>query len=141
MKYDLNRKGIVDYDIYSSSTTANSPSASAPPERTLRIGFVGVGNRGSYHLDCALGIEGVEVPAVCEVKEDRLERAKNWVEEAGQPTPRLYGRSETDFKRMCETEDLDVIICCTSWESARGKSGSDKARLIPDLPEMPSIDR
>ena len=24
--------------------------------KPLRIGFVGVGDRGSYHLDCALGI-------------------------------------------------------------------------------------
>jgi hypothetical protein len=30
--------------------------------KSIRLGFVGVGDRGSYHLDCALGIEGVEIP-------------------------------------------------------------------------------
>ena len=85
-------------------------------EKPLRIGFVGVGNRGSYHLDAALGIEGVLVPAVCDIKDGPLHRAKRWVEEAGQPTPALYGKTETDFVRMCETEDLDVVICSTSWK-------------------------
>lgn len=32
---------------------------------TVRLAFVGV--RGSYHLDAALGIPGVEVPALCEI--------------------------------------------------------------------------
>lgn len=84
--------------------------------KQIRIGFVGIGGRGSYHLDCALGIEGIEVPALCEIREDRLNRAKTWVEESGRPTPNLYGKSETDFVRMCETEKLDVVICSTSWE-------------------------
>lgn len=85
-------------------------------EKSLRIGFVGVGDRGSYHLDAALGIEGVVVPAVCDIKNAHLYRAKRWVEDSGQPTPALYGKSDTDFVRMCEQEDLDVVICSTSWK-------------------------
>jgi hypothetical protein len=82
----------------------------------VRLGFVGIGGRGSYHLDAALGIEGVEVPALCEIQDDRLQRARGWVEESGRPTPALYGRGETDFQRMCAEEDLDCVICSTSWK-------------------------
>ncbi len=85
-------------------------------ERPLRLGFVGVGSRGSYHLDAALGITGVIVPAVCDVQDAALYRAKRWVEEAGQPTPALYGKTDTDFIRMCENEELDAVICATSWQ-------------------------
>jgi predicted dehydrogenase len=85
-------------------------------EKPLRIGFVGVGDRGSYHLDCALGIPGVQVPALCDIKDSYLYRAKKWVEDAGQPTPNLYGKTRTDFVRMCEQEELDCVVCCTSWE-------------------------
>lgn len=85
-------------------------------EKPLRIGFVGVGDRGSYHLDAALGIEGVVVPAVCDINEANLYRAKRWVEAAGQPAPKLYGKTKTDFVRMCEEEDLDLVVCATSWE-------------------------
>lgn len=85
-------------------------------EKTIRLGFVGIGGRGSYHLNAALGIEGVEVPALCELKPVRLHDARRWVEEAGQPTPRLYDRGPEDFRRLCEEEDLDAVICCTPWE-------------------------
>lgn len=85
-------------------------------KKTLRLGFIGIGGRGSYHLNCALGIEGVEVPAICELKPVRLHQAKRWVEEAGLPAPRMYDRGPDDYKRLCEQEDLDAIICCTPWE-------------------------
>ena len=85
-------------------------------KKPLRIGFVGVGDRGSYHLDAALGIEGVVIPAICDIKDGNLYRAKRWIEDAGQPSPTLYGKGNTDFVRMCETEDLDVVICATSWK-------------------------
>jgi len=84
--------------------------------RTLRLGFVGIGGRGTYHLNCALGMEGIEVPAICEVIPKRLQEAKQRIEKAGLPTPRMYGRGVTDFKRLCDNEKLDAIICCTSWE-------------------------
>ena len=85
-------------------------------EKSIRLGFVGIGGRGSYHLNAALGIEGVEVPAICELKPVRLYAAKRWIEEAGQPAPRLYDRGPDDFKRLCEEEDLDAVICSTPWE-------------------------
>lgn len=84
--------------------------------KPIRLGFIGVGGRGSYHLDVSLGIEGVEVPAVCDINATRLHRAKRWVEESGRPAPNLYGDGPTDFKRMCETEELDAVIICTPWE-------------------------
>ncbi|MCG2461648.1 Gfo/Idh/MocA family oxidoreductase [Flavobacteriaceae bacterium F89] len=84
--------------------------------KPIRLGFVGIGGRGSYHLDVALGMEGVMVPAICEIKPERLYNAKRWIEEAGQPSPRLYDRGLTDFERLCEEETLDAVICSTSWE-------------------------
>ena len=81
-------------------------------KEVVRIGVVGVGDQGSYHLDCALGIEGVEVPAVCDVNDAFLYRAKRWVEGSGRPEPRLY----TDYEALCGEEDLDLVICSTSWK-------------------------
>ena len=84
--------------------------------KSIRLGFVGLGGRGTYHLNCALGMEGVEVPAICEIQPKRLQAAKKRIEDSGLPTPKLYGRNVTDFKRLCENEQIDAIICCTSWE-------------------------
>lgn len=88
-------------------------------ERPIRLGFIGIGGRGTWHLSAALGIEGIEVPAICEIRADRLENAKNMVEASGRPSPTLYGegpKGETDFERLCAEEDLDAVICSTSWK-------------------------
>lgn len=91
-------------------------AAQTNSSKTIRLGFVGLGGRGSYHLDAALGIEGVEVPALCEIQDDRLQQAKSWVEESGKSAPTLYGRGEKDFERMCAEEQLDCVICSTPWQ-------------------------
>ena len=75
--------------------THGSRSQTDGGDRPVKLGFVGVGNRGSYHLDCALGMENVEVLAVCDTDDAALYRAKRWVEESNRPSPRLYGGSET----------------------------------------------
>jgi len=106
-------------------------------EKNLRIGFVGVGDRGSFHLDSALGIEGVDVPALCDIDNSYLYRAKRWVEDSGRPTPALYGKTETDFVRMCEQEEMDCVICATPWQwhtpccLAAMKNGSHAVSEVP----------
>lgn len=84
--------------------------------RPLRFGFVGVGDRGSAHLDVLLHMDSVEVPALCDINDAYLYRAKRWVTEAGKPEPKLYGKNDTDWMRMLERDDLDVIVCATGWK-------------------------
>jgi len=103
------------------SVGANLPIVD--PERTetalinpVRIGFVGVGGRGTHHINLLLKIEGLEIRAVCDIVEDRVVRAQHLVERAGRPRPDGYSRSETDFKRMCDRDDLDLIYTATPWE-------------------------
>ncbi|MFH0992642.1 MAG: Gfo/Idh/MocA family oxidoreductase [bacterium] len=88
----------------------------APPMEKVRIGFVGVGGMGSAHLSNLLKIKGVEVRAVCDIVEKRVERAQTMVEKAGFPKPEGYARSEEDFKRLCQRDDLDLVYTATPWE-------------------------
>lgn len=95
----------------------SSLASSAAADKPVRLGFIGIGGRGSFHLDSALGMEGVEVPALCEIIPSRLERAAAWVKESGRPQPRLYGKGPTDYLRLIGEEKLDAIICSTPWDS------------------------
>lgn len=125
-KYD--RRDFIKYSTMAASGavlsgTALSQQASAQQEntnttnnKTVRLGFIGIGGRGSYHLSSALGIEGVEVPALCEIKDERIYEAKRWVEDSGRPAPNLYNRGTTDYVRLCEEEELDAVIISTPWE-------------------------
>jgi len=116
----INRRDFIKTSAVTAGGLAFSnlgyAQSSKNQEKTLRIGFVGVGDRGSYHLDAALGIEGIVVPAICDIKDAHLHRAKRWIEESGQSSPKLYGKTDTDFVKMCEQEDLDLVVCCTSWK-------------------------
>ena len=87
----------------------------APPINTVRIGFVGVGGMGTYHVKNLLRIEGVELRAVCDISEENGVNAQTLATQAGQRKPTGYFRGEYDFIRMCETEDLDLVYTATPW--------------------------
>ncbi len=87
----------------------------APPMDVVRVGFVGAGGMGSVHIRNLLAIEGAELTAVCDIREEHASRAADWAEAAGQRRPTLYTRGETDFERMCAEEDLDVVYTATPW--------------------------
>jgi hypothetical protein len=88
----------------------------APAMDRVRVGFVGVGGMGGAHVRNFMGLDGVEIVALCDINEARNQEVANWLIEDERPAPRLYGRDETDFVRMCETEDLDLVFTATPWE-------------------------
>ncbi|MBQ3888587.1 MAG: gfo/Idh/MocA family oxidoreductase, partial [Clostridia bacterium] len=49
--------------------------------KVLRVGFVGVSGRGSGMLELLLQVEGVTVPAVCDVVPERSEHGISIVTE------------------------------------------------------------
>ncbi len=87
-----------------------------PPMETVRMGFVGVGLQGGAHVQNFLKIDGVEIEAICDIDVPRMEEVIGWVEADGRPRPAAYGRGETDFLRMCQTEELDLVFTATPWE-------------------------
>lgn len=108
-----------------------------PPLECVRIGFVGVGGMGTHHVRTLLGIEGVEIKAVCDIREAHAERARELVEKAGQPRPTAYTKGERDFERLCAEEDLDLVYTATPWRwhvpvcVAAMNSGKHAATEVP----------
>ena len=82
----------------------------------VRIGFVGVGNMGSAHVRNFMGIDGVEIRAVCDIVESKVERVQKWLTDSGRPKPEGYSRGPRDFQRLCERNDLDLVFTATPWE-------------------------
>ena len=88
----------------------------APPMSAVRVGYVGVGLQGTSHVENLLKIEGVEIRAVCDIIEDRVARSQNLTTKAGFAKPEGYWRGPTDFKRLCERPDIDLVYTATPWE-------------------------
>jgi predicted dehydrogenase len=107
------------------------------PVPIVKVGFVGVGGMGSVHVQNLLNMDGVVVKAICDIREDKVARARKWVEEAGQPGPAGYSRGPRDFERMCAEEDLDLVLTATPWEwhvpvcVAAMKNGKHAATEVP----------
>jgi hypothetical protein len=108
-----------------------------PPLETVRVGFVGLGGRGTGLLNDLLHVEGVEIKAVCDAREANALRAQALVEKAGQPKPDLYARRADDYKRLCDRDDLDLVYCATTWDQhtpvavAALKAGKHVAVEVP----------
>ena len=107
------RREVLKLGSVAGLSTATGSAAEAKP---IRIGLVGVGGSGTTHLRNLLRMEGVMIPAVGDINEERVSRAQGLVETAGQPKPEGYSLSETDFKRLCDRNDLDLVINATPWQ-------------------------
>lgn len=86
------------------------------PRDTIRIGFVGVGGMGTNHVRNLLRIEGAEIKAVCDIVPEKVAHVQKLAEEAGKPRPTGYTKGPTDFRRLCDQEELDLVYTATPWE-------------------------
>ncbi len=92
------------------------PLAASSKQRTVRVGLVGVGARGTSLLKTLLTIEGVEVLAVADIDRSHLERAQNIVEKKCGRKPEGYASGPEDFRRLVVRDDLDAVLNATPWE-------------------------
>lgn len=110
-----NRRQVLQGGTLAAAAALNSGFA-APPLKNIRLGFVGTGLRGTSLLRNLLRLEGVKVHALCDIDEAKVARAQDLVVKAGQPKPEGYSRGETDWRRLCDRNDLDLVINATPWQ-------------------------
>ncbi|MDQ3534671.1 MAG: Gfo/Idh/MocA family oxidoreductase [Bacteroidota bacterium] len=81
-----------------------------------RIGFIGVGLRGTNHLQNLLFRNDVMVPAICDIDQERNKIALEMISKAGLPKPEVYADGEFAYLKMLERGDIDGVIIATPWE-------------------------
>lgn len=82
---------------------------------SVRVGLIGLGNRGGGMLDLFLALEGVRVTAVCDPVREKAEAAAKKVTGAGQPAPALYTKGDHDYENLCRRGDVDLVYIATPW--------------------------
>jgi predicted dehydrogenase len=95
------------------ASAAESQTPAPASSKRVKVGIVGVGGRGNDLLNILLSLSNNEVRAVCDIVPERAASAADKITKAGFPEPKLYMKGERDFERMCETEELDIVITAT----------------------------
>lgn len=93
----------------------NMSGYAAPKLPTVRIGIVGLGQRGPGAVDRLSKIEGVEIKALCDLMPDRVDKMKKELE-GTKHKPEGYSGSAYAWKKMVDRQDLDLIYIATPWE-------------------------
>jgi predicted dehydrogenase len=92
----------------------NMSGYSAPPLEKVRIGVIGLGNRGPGAVVRLSKIEGVELKALCDLRPERVAYAKERIQESPQQ-PDSFSGDEEIWKKVCERDDIDLIYIATPW--------------------------
>ena len=86
-------------------------------DKIVRIGLIGVGNRGSRLLKTLLELEGLEISSLCDINQSKAVSAAKSCESLGRKLPSVYGETEISYKDMLDKEKLDAVIIATPWDS------------------------
>lgn len=88
----------------------------AAPINEVRVGFIGLGMRGSGAIKRYVNIDGAKVVALCDLHKERVAASQNVVKGAGFEAAREYVGQDS-WKRLCEDPDIDLVYICTDWEN------------------------
>ena len=87
------------------------------PMRRIRVGVVGCGARGGGAVRRLPQVPGVDVVAVCDIRPDFAERAAQVVTKCTGRSPKVFSGSDTEYRRLCDLPEVDVVYNCTSWNA------------------------
>jgi predicted dehydrogenase len=81
----------------------------------INIGIIGVGLRGTNHLNNLLLREDVNVEAICDIDPARITLNLSSMDKAGKRKPSVFGKDEYDYRNLLALEHLDAVIIATPW--------------------------
>lgn len=82
--------------------------------RPIKVGIIGLGNRGTDHLKALLAMQDVIIPIICDNYLDRTERGAT-IAKAARPEVPL--QTTTDYHEVAAHPDLEAVFIFTSWTS------------------------
>lgn len=105
-------KGIVE----DQKTPAhfNMSGFAAPKLETVRIGFIGLGNRGPYAVERITHIEGTAVTALCDIRPEKVSAVVKALEGSAHH-PATYSGGKEEWKKLCDRKDIDLVYIATPW--------------------------
>jgi predicted dehydrogenase len=101
----LSRRDFTTTTALAGVGTALAANRVPGANERIRLGFIGLGNRGDQVLDAFLGHRDALVTAVCDIHQPYLDFAAH---KAG-TRPRQF----RDYRRLLDQGDVDAVVICT----------------------------
>lgn len=120
----------------------NMSGYGAPKLDTVRVGFIGLGNRGSGWVRRVRHIGGVDIKALCDLRPEEANAAKKLLE--GTPhNPEIYLGKEEEWKKLCDRKDIDLVYIATPWHLHTPMAAYAMERekhVVTEIPAAATID-
>lgn len=101
-------------DSHAARPRFNMCGYAAPKLDKVRIGIIGLGQRGSGAVERLSYIDGVEITALCDKFPERVEKAQKTLAKTGRPAAIAYS-GEEGWKALCDSNHCDLIYTPTPW--------------------------
>ncbi|MCX7425319.1 MAG: Gfo/Idh/MocA family oxidoreductase [Planctomycetia bacterium] len=93
------------------ATAGRATFAQEPAKKPVRIGVVGTGPRGRWHIQNMLtNQQPLEVTAICDIKPAALQAGVDVVKKLSGKEPATYSKDEHDYLNLCQRDDVDAVL-------------------------------
>ena len=92
----------------------NMSGFAAEPIDKVRIGIIGMGQRGPSHMVTMSHVENVEIRAICDLRPEKTAAAMKLLA-GSKHNPVVYSGNSEEWKKLCERDDIDLVIVTTPW--------------------------
>lgn len=83
---------------------------------TVRVGFIGLGARGTGAVRRFTYVSGAKIVALSDLHSDRVEKSQALLEKANLPAAFNYSGEEDSWKELCDRDDIDLVYIASDWK-------------------------
>ncbi|WP_440881783.1 Gfo/Idh/MocA family protein [Tenacibaculum sp. C7A-26P2] len=103
----------------SKTTKGNLFGFKASPIKKVKVGIIGLGNRGTTLLQMFewLVAQGhCEIIGLSDLQENKVQKAAERLKQWQKKKPKTYFGNDTEWKKLAQEDDIDLLLIATPWE-------------------------
>lgn len=106
------------------SVTGFTPKASGKsvmglvvtPMTEVRVGLIGVGERGVGFIHHFSKIDGARITAICDPDTQVMQRAEGVIKQYGRDTPAYINKGDYGYRDLLALQNVDIVVIATPWQ-------------------------
>ncbi len=87
----------------------------AEPIEHVRIGLVGIGDRGGGAVQRLPYVDDCTIVALCDLYPERVEKGQKLLEEVGAPRAIYEYSGPEGYKELCQNDSIDLVYLAVPW--------------------------